>query len=40
MPGGTLEIDVRPDWSIRLKGPVEEVFTGTFTRDLMDALAS
>jgi diaminopimelate epimerase len=38
MPGGTLEIDVRPDWSIRLKGPVEEVFTGTFARDLMDAL--
>ena len=38
MPGGTLEIDVRADWSIRLKGPVEEVFTGTFARDLMDAL--
>ena len=38
MPGGTLEIDVRPDWSIRLKGPVEEVFTGTFARDLVDAL--
>ena len=40
MPGGTLEIDVRPDWSIRLKGAVEEVYTGTFSRDLMDALAS
>ncbi|HYR38592.1 MAG TPA: diaminopimelate epimerase [Methylomirabilota bacterium] len=38
MPGGTLEIDVRADWSIRLKGPVEEVFTGTFAPDLMDAL--
>ena len=38
MPGGTLEIDVRPDWSIRLKGPVEEAFTGTFSADLMDAL--
>ena len=38
MPGGTLEVDVRPDWSIRLKGPVEEVYAGTFARDLMDAL--
>jgi diaminopimelate epimerase len=38
MPGGTLEVDVRPDWSIRLKGPVEEVYAGTFSRDLMDAL--
>ena len=33
MPGGELSIDVRPDWSIRLKGAVEEVYTGTFTRD-------
>jgi len=38
MPGGTLEVDVRPDWSIRLKGPVEEVYAGTFSRDLMEAL--
>ena len=37
-PGGTLNIEVRPDWSIRLRGPVEEVYTGTFSRDLMDAL--
>jgi hypothetical protein len=29
---------VRPDWSIRLKGPAEEVYAGTFSRDLMDAL--
>jgi len=39
MPGGTLNIEVRPDWSIRLQGPVEEVYTGTFARDLMDGLA-
>jgi diaminopimelate epimerase len=38
MPGGTLGIEVRPDWSIRLQGPVEEVYTGTLSRDLMDAL--
>jgi diaminopimelate epimerase len=29
MPGGTLVIEVRPDWSLRLEGPVEEVYTGT-----------
>ncbi len=38
MPGGELAIDVRPDWSIRLRGPVEEVYTGIFSRDLMDDL--
>jgi diaminopimelate epimerase len=31
-------IDVRPDWSIRLQGGVEEVYTGTFSRDFMRAL--
>jgi diaminopimelate epimerase len=40
MPGGTLHVDVRPDWTLRLQGPVEEVCTGTFSRDLMAALAS
>jgi diaminopimelate epimerase len=39
MPGGTLQLDVRPDWSIRLRGPVEEVYAGTLARDFMDALA-
>jgi diaminopimelate epimerase len=38
MPGGTLGIEVRPDWSIRLQGPVEEVYTGTLSRDMVDAL--
>jgi diaminopimelate epimerase len=40
MPGGTLNVDVRPDWSIRLQGPVEEVYTATFSRDLADALGA
>jgi hypothetical protein len=40
MPGGTLQVDVRPDWSIRLRGAVEEVCTGALSRDLEDALAS
>ena len=37
MPGGILVIEVRPDWSLRLEGPVEEVYTGAlsdeFARD-------
>lgn len=28
MPGGELVVDVRPDWSLRLQGPVEEVYSG------------
>jgi diaminopimelate epimerase len=35
MPGGDLIVDVRPDWSLRLEGPVEEVYTGV----LNDAFA-
>jgi diaminopimelate epimerase len=38
MPGGTLTVEVRPDWSVRLQGPAEEVCAGTFSQDLMDAL--
>ncbi|HUG36724.1 MAG TPA: hypothetical protein VML54_07225, partial [Candidatus Limnocylindrales bacterium] len=39
MPGGTLHIDVRPDWSIRLQGPVEEVYAGTMAEDFLITLA-
>ena len=37
MPGGTLAVDVRPNWSIRLDGPAVEVFTGTFDAALLGA---
>lgn len=37
MPGGELAVHVRPDWSLRLEGPVEEVCTGTLTREFFDA---
>ena len=40
MPGGQLAIDVRPDWSLRLQGPVEEVCTGTLTQEFVDAWVS
>ena len=38
MPGGTLAVEVRPDWSLSLSGPVEEVATGTLSPDLVAAL--
>jgi diaminopimelate epimerase len=37
MPGGELAVDVRPDWSLRLEGPVEEVCTGTLTPEFVQA---
>jgi diaminopimelate epimerase len=40
MPGGELLIEVRPDWSLRLDGPVEEVCVGTLSPDLVSALKS
>jgi diaminopimelate epimerase len=36
MPGGDLAIDVRPDWSLRLEGPVEEVYSGALTDAYVD----
>ena len=33
MPGGELIIEVRPDWSLRLEGPVELACTGTLTAE-------
>ena len=40
MPGGQLTVEVRPDWSLRLQGPVEEVCAGTLSPDLLAALKS
>ena len=38
MPGGELTIEVRPDWSLRLDGPVEEVYRGTLTAEFAASL--
>jgi diaminopimelate epimerase len=38
MPGGTLAVHVRADWSIRLEGPVAETYTGTLAPDFAAAL--
>jgi diaminopimelate epimerase len=37
MPGGTLVIEVRADWSLRLEGPVEEVYTGSLSEEFARA---
>ena len=37
MPGGDLVIDVRADWSLRLEGPVEEVYTGALSAEFAEA---
>jgi diaminopimelate epimerase len=36
MPGGELVIEVRRDWSLRLEGPVEEVYTGRLTAEFAE----
>jgi diaminopimelate epimerase len=37
MPGGELVVHVRPDWSLRLEGPVEEVCTGALSTEFEEA---
>jgi diaminopimelate epimerase len=37
MPGGELAVEVRPDWSLRLEGPVEEVYRGALTDEFVEA---
>lgn len=36
MPGGELGVEVRPDWSLRLEGPVEEVYSGTLSPEFVE----
>lgn len=40
MPGGELDIEIREDWTIKMKGAVEEVTSGTLSRDLIDRIKS
>lgn len=35
MPGGELDINIRDDWSIKMRGAVEEVAEGTLSIDLL-----
>lgn len=38
MPGGVLEVDVRADWWLRLRGPVAETYTGVLSPELVRLL--
>lgn len=38
MPGGELQIQIRDDWSIKMRGPVEEVYVGTISQDLLEKI--
>lgn len=40
MQGGDLQISVGPDWSIRMSGPAEEIYSGTFSDAFLQRLAS
>jgi len=40
MQGGDLQISVGPDWSIRMSGPAEEVYSGTFSDSFLERLTS
>jgi diaminopimelate epimerase len=40
MPGGSLEISVAEDWSIRMAGPAVEVYSGTFSEAFVQSLRS
>lgn len=38
MPGGELVVEIREDWSIRMRGAVEEVAYGTLSDDLIERI--
>jgi len=35
MPGGELDINIRDDWSIKMRGAVEEVAVGNLSTDIL-----
>ena len=40
MPGGELDIEIRDDWSIKMRGEVEEVSSGNLSDDMLKRIAS
>lgn len=38
MPGGELQIEVREDWTLKMRGPVEEICEGTISKDLVERI--
>ena len=39
MPGGELDIEIRDDWSIKMRGEVEEVSSGNLSGDILKRIA-
>jgi diaminopimelate epimerase len=40
MPGGDLDIEIREDWSIKMRGAVEEVAAGSLSEDMLERIKS
>jgi len=40
MPGGSLDVSVAEDWSVRMAGPAVEVYSGTFSESFLQSLRS
>ncbi|MCX7942604.1 MAG: diaminopimelate epimerase [Dictyoglomaceae bacterium] len=40
MPGGKLEVIIKPYWEVILKGPAEEIFTGELSKEFLEELKS
>jgi len=38
MPGGELQIEVKDDWSVKMRGPAEEICNGDFSKDLLSQI--
>lgn len=38
MPGGELDIEIRDDWSIKMRGEVEEVCSGALSEDMLNRI--
>ncbi|HEX3036388.1 MAG TPA: diaminopimelate epimerase [Thermodesulfobacteriota bacterium] len=38
MPGGDLQIEVREDWTLKMRGPAEEICEGTISTDLVERI--
>jgi diaminopimelate epimerase len=38
MPGGEIQVDIKEDWSIKMRGPVEEVYCGKISKDLLERI--
>ncbi|MFQ5990680.1 MAG: diaminopimelate epimerase, partial [Candidatus Methylomirabilales bacterium] len=38
MPGGDLAVTIHPDWELTMRGPVSEVYTGSFSPDLVEEI--